>query len=148
VIDTGHGKVPINEWRQPGTDSNGPVGTLPNGTVITIVCQVHGRPIRHGGRTTDLWDAFEEEDGRRYHGRRYVFDGLVETGSDGFVALPCDAPDAPPGMASSVSVPPRTQKGPRQGSVPAPTAAPTGGEPSAGQRPAPFCSRVVRCCAP
>ncbi len=98
VIDTGHGKVPINEWLQPGTDSKGPVGTLPNGTVITIVCQVHGQPIMHGGRTTDLWDAFEEEDGQRYQGRRYVFDGLVETGSDGFVAPPCDDPAALPGM--------------------------------------------------
>jgi hypothetical protein len=53
---------------------------------------------RHAGRTTDFWDAFEEEDGRRYQGRRYVFDGLVETSSDGFVAPPCDDPAAPTGM--------------------------------------------------
>ena len=98
VIDTGHYKVPINVWLHPGTDSNGPVGALANGTVIRIVCQVHGQPIRHGGRITDLWDAFEEEDGRRYQGRRYVFDGLVKTGSDGFVAPLCDDPAAPLGM--------------------------------------------------
>ncbi|MFD0209066.1 hypothetical protein ACFVH9_08010 [Streptomyces hirsutus] len=89
TVDTGDRGLPIRLWLTPYRDGS-PVGSLPNETVVKIICQVHGQPIQHDDRITDVWDAIQEEDEQRHQVRRWVFDGLIDTGTASFVAPPCD----------------------------------------------------------
>lgn len=63
----------------PGT-GYAAVGSLPNGTRVTIRCQVRGQSVSGTYGTSSLWD---------HVGTGYVADTYVYTGSDGAVAPTC-----------------------------------------------------------
>jgi len=71
--------APLNVRAGPSTNYR-IVGTVTDGTHVTIRCQKHGQRITGTYGTTDLWDKI---------GSGYVSDAYVYTGSDGRVAPLC-----------------------------------------------------------
>jgi hypothetical protein len=64
---------------KPSTSGND-VGSVSDGQVVTIACQVHGSSVSGTYGTSTLWD---------FIGNGYVADAYVATGSDGQVAPTC-----------------------------------------------------------
>jgi uncharacterized protein YraI len=60
--------------------SGSPVGTIADGTAVTISCQTNGSTVDGKYGTSDIWDKV---------GDGYVSDAYVYTGSDGRVAPDC-----------------------------------------------------------
>jgi murein DD-endopeptidase MepM/ murein hydrolase activator NlpD len=52
------GPIPLNIRSGPSVAS-GRVGTLPDGSAVTVVCQVAGQTIRGAVRATDRWDRLD-----------------------------------------------------------------------------------------
>jgi hypothetical protein len=71
---------PLTVRSGPGT-SYAAVGTVADGTTVTITCQIRGESITGTYGTTNLWD--------RIGTGRYISDAYVYTGSDGQVAPDC-----------------------------------------------------------
>jgi LasA protease len=61
------------------------VGSLSNGTGITIVCQLNGDPVNGNWGQTSIWDRITPLN----QPGRYVSDGFVDTGSNGYVTDGC-----------------------------------------------------------
>ncbi|WP_216215631.1 SH3 domain-containing protein [Amycolatopsis aidingensis] len=72
---------PLNVRRAPTTTST-VVGSVDNGTKVTIDCQTHGTRISGELGTTTLWDYVPSLGG-------YVSDAYMYTGSDGQIAPSC-----------------------------------------------------------
>ncbi|SFA92065.1 SH3 domain-containing protein [Amycolatopsis marina] len=72
---------PLNVRRAPTTSST-VVGTVNNGTEVSIDCQTQGTRVSGRLGTTSLWDYVPSLNG-------YVSDAYVRTGSDGQVAPSC-----------------------------------------------------------
>ena len=80
-----HG-TPLNKRSGPGT--NYPVvGSVPDGTTVTIVCQATGTAETGDWGATDLWDCLDDN--------TYVSDAFVYTGTNGMVAPPCNGSQPP-----------------------------------------------------
>ena len=74
--------TPLNKRSGPGT--NYPVvGSVADGTQVTIVCQTNGTTVNGNWGSTSLWDRLEDN--------AYVSDGFVSTGTSNMVAPPCQA---------------------------------------------------------
>lgn len=87
-VDT-HG-VPLTMRSGPGTGYP-PVGSLPEGTTVTILCQARGTTETGPYGPTDLWDKLDNHN--------YVSDAWVYTGTNDMVAPLCpDIPPHPTGM--------------------------------------------------
>lgn len=71
--------APLTVRSTPNTSGND-VGSVSDGTVIDIKCQVHGSSVSGTYGTSNLWD---------FIGTGYVADAYVSTGSDGQVAPTC-----------------------------------------------------------
>jgi hypothetical protein len=71
--------APLTVRAKPSTSSEA-VGSLADGTKITIKCQKHGTSVSGTYGTSSLWD---------FIGTGYVADAYVQTGSDGQVAPTC-----------------------------------------------------------
>lgn len=71
--------TPLTVRTGPGT-GYAAVGTIANGTHVTIRCQKHGQSINGTYGSTTLWDKI---------GSGYISDAYVYTGSDGRVAPLC-----------------------------------------------------------
>lgn len=74
------GSEPLNKRSGPGT-SFPVVGSVPNGTPVTINCQAHGTPETGPFGETDLWDCLSDG--------TYVSDAFVATGTNAMVAPLC-----------------------------------------------------------
>jgi hypothetical protein len=72
--------LPLTVRTGPGTNYRA-VGSLSNGTHVTIRCQKYGQQISGTYGTTRLWDKI---------GSGYISDAYVYTGSDGRVAPRCN----------------------------------------------------------
>ena len=73
--------TPLNKRSGPGT--NYPVvGSVPDGTTVTIVCQATGTTETGDWGATDLWDCLDDN--------TYVSDAFVYTGTNDMVAPPCN----------------------------------------------------------
>lgn len=72
-------------WLRGGPGgSSGKLTVMPEGTVLTVMCQTRGEVISSGVTTTDLWDKVE------YNGTvGYASDAYIDTGSNGQVAPTC-----------------------------------------------------------
>jgi hypothetical protein len=82
---TSHG-TPLNKRSGPGT--NYPVvGSVPDGTTVTIVCQATGTTETGDWGATDLWDCLDDN--------TYVSDAFVYTGTNGMVAPACNGSQPP-----------------------------------------------------
>ncbi|MET7764753.1 SH3 domain-containing protein [Streptomyces sp. NPDC005393] len=57
------------------------IKVLPYNTRVPIRCQRHGQKVSGPYGTTDVWDCIAPG--------QYVSDAYVQTGSDGFVTVPC-----------------------------------------------------------
>ena len=80
--------TPLNKRSGPGT--NYPVvGSVPDGTTVTIVCQATGTTETGDWGATDLWDRLDDN--------TYVSDAFVYTGTNGMVAPPCNGIPQQPG---------------------------------------------------
>ena len=80
-----HG-TPLNKRSGPGT--NYPVvGSVPDGTTVTIVCQATGTTETGDWGATDLWDCLDDN--------TYVSDAFVYTGTNGMVAPACNGSQPP-----------------------------------------------------
>jgi uncharacterized protein YraI len=66
--------------RATPSTSGSPVGTIADGTAVTISCQTNGSTVDGKYGTSDIWDKV---------GDGYVSDAYVYTGSDGRVAPDC-----------------------------------------------------------
>ena len=66
--------------RATPSTSGSPVGTIADGTAVTISCQTNGSTVDGKYGTSDIWDKV---------GDGYVSDSYVYTGSDGRVAPDC-----------------------------------------------------------
>ena len=67
--------------RSSPSTSAGSVGTIADGTAVTITCQTNGSTVDGKYGTSDIWDKV---------GTGYISDAYVYTGSDGRVAPDCD----------------------------------------------------------
>lgn len=72
--------TPLNKRSGPGT-SYPVVGSVADGTVVTINCQAHGTPETGPFGETDLWDCLSDG--------TYVSDAFVNTGTNAMVAPLC-----------------------------------------------------------
>lgn len=72
--------IALTERAAPTTSASA-LGTLANGTSVTISCQTYGQSITGTYGTSQLWDKLSDG--------RYVSDTYVYTGSDGAVAPLC-----------------------------------------------------------
>ena len=80
-----HG-TPLNKRSGPGT--NYPVvGSVPDGTTVTIVCQATGTTETGDWGATDLWDCLDDN--------TYVSDAFVYTGTNDMVAPACNGSQPP-----------------------------------------------------
>ena len=80
-----HG-TPLNKRSGPGT--NYPVvGSVPDGTTVTIVCQATGTAETGDWGATDLWDCLDDN--------TYVSDAFVYTGTNDMVAPACNGSQPP-----------------------------------------------------
>jgi len=83
--------------REKPTTASAQIGTLDEGELVTISCQVEGEPI-HGNV---LWDYLESE-------RGYVADAYIDRGADGTAVRRCSATStsdpAPAGDGSTVDI--------------------------------------------
>ena len=80
-----HG-TPLNKRSGPGT--NYPVvGSVPDGTTVTILCQATGTTETGDWGATDLWDRLDDN--------TYVSDAFVFTGTNGMVAPACNGSQPP-----------------------------------------------------
>ena len=80
--------TPLNKRSGPGT--NYPVvGSVADGTTVTIVCQTPGTPETGQFGTTSLWDRLDDN--------TYVSDAFVNTGTSNMVAPPCGGSAQAPG---------------------------------------------------
>ena len=80
-----HG-TPLNKRSGPGT--NYPVvGSVPDGTTVTIVCQATGTTETGDWGPTDLWDCLDDN--------TYVSDAFVNTGTNNMVAPACNGSQPP-----------------------------------------------------
>ena len=80
-----HG-TPLNKRSGPGT-SYPVVGSVPDGTTVTIVCQATGTTETGDWGATDLWDCLDDN--------TYVSDAFVYTGTNGMVAPACNGSQPP-----------------------------------------------------
>ena len=80
-----HG-TPLNKRSGPGT-SYPVVGSVPDGTTITIVCQASGTTETGDWGATDLWDRLDDN--------TYVSDAFVYTGTNDMVAPACNGSQPP-----------------------------------------------------
>jgi uncharacterized protein YraI len=67
--------------RATPSTSGGSVGTIADGTAVTITCQTNGSTVDGKYGTSDIWDKV---------GNGYISDAYVYTGSDGRVAPDCE----------------------------------------------------------
>jgi len=67
--------------RATASTSAASVGTIADGTAVTITCQTNGSTVDGKYGTSDIWDKV---------GDGYISDAYVYTGSDGRVAPDCD----------------------------------------------------------
>jgi hypothetical protein len=82
--------TPLNKRSGPGT--NYPiVGSVPDGTTVTIVCQTTGTSETGEYGLTSVWDRLEDN--------TYVSDAFVYTGTNNMVAPHCADIPQPPGSA-------------------------------------------------
>lgn len=82
-----HG-TPLNKRSGPG--ANYPiVGSVPDGTTVTIVCQTTGSTETGDFGPTSLWDRLDDN--------TYVSDAFVNTGTNEMVAPPCSGIPQQPG---------------------------------------------------
>ena len=80
-----HG-TPLSKRSGPGT--NYPVvGSVPDGTTVTIVCQATGTTETGDWGPTDLWDCLDDN--------TYVSDAFVYTGTNDMVAPACNGSQPP-----------------------------------------------------
>ena len=80
-----HG-TPLNKRSGPGT--NYPVvGSVPDGTTVTIVCQATGTTETGDWGATDLWDCLDDN--------TYVSDAFVYTGTNDMFAPACNGSQPP-----------------------------------------------------
>jgi hypothetical protein len=80
-----HG-TPLNKRSGPGT--NYPVvGSVPDGTTVTIVCQATGTAETGDWGATDLWDCLDDN--------TYVSDAFVYTGTNDMFAPACNGSQPP-----------------------------------------------------
>src|SRR6516162_5421580 len=80
--------TPLNKRSGPGT--NYPVvGSVPDGTTVTIVCQTTGTTETGDWGATDLWDCLDDN--------TYVSDAFVYTGTNDMIAPPCNGTPQQPG---------------------------------------------------
>ena len=78
--------TPLNKRSGPGT--NYPVvGSVPDGTTVTIVCQATGTAETGDWGATDLWDCLDDN--------TYVSDAFVYTGTNDMIAPPCNGSQSP-----------------------------------------------------
>jgi len=78
--------TPLNKRSGPGT--NYPVvGSVPDGTTVTIVCQATGTAETGDWGATDLWDCLDDN--------TYVSDAFVYTGTNDMVAPACNGSQPP-----------------------------------------------------
>jgi hypothetical protein len=82
VVQTGGPNLNV---RDCGGLSCNKVGSLPDGTRVTIYCQVTGDPVYGNWGWTSLWDAIQMIG----TSPQFVSDGFVNTGSNGRVAGTC-----------------------------------------------------------
>lgn len=68
--------------RAAATSNSAALGTIADGTVVSISCQTHGETITGKYGTSDVWDYLPGRGG-------YITDTYVYTGSDGLVAPLC-----------------------------------------------------------
>lgn len=80
-----HG-TPLNKRSGPGT-SYPVVGSVPDGTTVTIVCQATGTTETGDWGATDLWDRLDDNS--------YVSDAFVYTGTNDMVAPACNGSQPP-----------------------------------------------------
>ena len=78
--------TPLNKRSGPGT-SYPVVGSVPDGTTVTIVCQATGTTETGDWGATDLWDCLDDN--------TYVSDAFVYTGTNGMVAPACNGSQPP-----------------------------------------------------
>lgn len=82
-----HG-TPLNKRSGPGT--NYPVvGSVADGTTVTIACQTNGTSVNGNWGSTSLWDRLADN--------TYVSDGFVDTGTNNMVAPACGGTPGQPG---------------------------------------------------
>ena len=78
--------TPLNKRSGPGT--NYPVvGSVPDGTTVTIVCQATGTTETGDWGATDLWDCLDDN--------TYVSDAFVYTGTNDMFAPACNGSQPP-----------------------------------------------------
>jgi hypothetical protein len=82
-----HG-TPLNKRSGPGT-SYPVVGSIPDGSSVTIVCQTSGTTVTGDYGPTSLWDRLDDN--------TYVSDAWVFTGTNNMVAPPCNLSPQPGG---------------------------------------------------
>lgn len=78
--------LPLNVRSEPSTGA-GVVGSLANGSAVTISCYAHGDPVEGIGGLTDIWNQLP--------GGGWVTDGFLETGSNAPVVPACASGSAP-----------------------------------------------------
>ncbi len=81
-----HG-IPLNKRSGPGTGYPA-VGSVPDGTTVTIICQATGTTHAGDFGPTALWDRLADN--------TYVSDAFVNTGTNTMVAPPCNGTQPPP----------------------------------------------------
>ena len=74
-----HG-TPLNKRSGPGTGYP-VVGSVPDGTTVTIICQTPGTTETGDFGSTSLWDRLDDN--------TYVSDAFIKTGTNNMVAPPC-----------------------------------------------------------
>lgn len=75
--------TPLDKRSGPGTNYPA-VGSVPDGTTVTIVCQSTGTTETGEFGPTSLWDRLDDG--------TYVCDAFVNTGTNNMVAPPCGGP--------------------------------------------------------
>jgi len=95
TINTGNAPLTV---RASASTSAKAVGTIKDGTRITIDCQTTGPSVKGKYGTSRVWDHVPAEHG-------YVADSYVYTGSDGFVAPECGGKSTATCSAGGISNP-------------------------------------------
>jgi uncharacterized protein YraI len=72
--------IPLNKRSGPGTRFP-VVGSVPDGTTVTIACQIPGTTVIGEFGPTSLWDMLDDN--------TFVSDAYVYTGTNDRVAPPC-----------------------------------------------------------